>query len=268
MSRIKQTFARLQQQQRKALIPFITAGDPGPNWTLALMHQLVESGADLIELGVPFSDPMADGPAIQAATERALAAGMSLIGVLDIVRQFREVDQTTPIILMGYLNPVESMGYARFAAAAEAAGVDAVLTVDLPPEEADTLLPELKQHGIDTIFLLAPTTTDARIELVCSQSSGFVYYVSLKGVTGAGSLDVDEVRARIERIKARTSLPVGVGFGIRDAQSAAAVGRYADAVVVGSVLVNKVGELAATPEQIGPALQQILSSIRAGLDQL
>lgn len=266
MSRIQQTFARLQAQGRKALIPFITAGDPGRAWTVPLMHQLVEAGADLIELGIPFSDPMADGPAIQAATERALAAGMTLTGVLELVAEFRTTNTETPVILMGYLNPVEHMGYARFAAAAAAAGVDGVLTVDLPPEEADSLLPELKHHDLDSIFLLAPTTTPERIASVCRQSSGFVYYVSLKGVTGAANLDTAEVESRLALIRRHTSLPVGVGFGIRDAVSAAAVGKTADAVVVGSVLVNQIGALAATPERIGPALQQTLTGIRAGLD--
>lgn len=268
MSRIQQTFAQLQAKGRKALIPFITAGDPAPQWTVPLMHQLVEAGADLIELGVPFSDPMADGPAIQAASERALAAGMNLSLVLAQVAEFRQTNSQTPVVLMGYLNPLEHMGYAQFAKAAAEAGVDAVLTVDLPPEEADSLLPELKQQQIDSIFLLAPTTTPERIASVCQQSTGFVYYVSLKGVTGAAHLDVAAVEQRLALIRQHTSLPVGVGFGIRDAASAAAIGKTADAVVVGSVLVNQIGALAAKPEQIGPALAAILSQIRAGLDAL
>ncbi|MEK7839870.1 MAG: tryptophan synthase subunit alpha, partial [Pseudomonadota bacterium] len=216
MARIETTFARLKQQGRKALIPYITAGDPLPRITVPLLHALVKAGADIVELGVPFSDPMADGPVIQRATERALVHGVSLRDVLTMVREFRTTDRDTPIVLMGYLNPVEVMGYERFATEAARAGVDGVLLVDLPPEEAGEVTPVLRRHGLDQVFLLAPTSPVERIRRIAGVASGFIYYVSLRGVTGAAHLDIDEVRGRLQAIRGETRLPLGVGFGIND----------------------------------------------------
>lgn len=255
MSRIARTFSALNKQGHKALIPYITAGDPNLFACLALMRALVAGGADIIELGVPFSDPMADGPVIQRASERALAQGVRLKDVLELVRQYRFDDQNTPIVLMGYLNPIERMGYAAFADGAHAAGVDGVLVVDLPPEEGTELWKALAAKGIDAIFLLAPTSSEARIDATLKLASGYVYYVSLKGVTGAANIDIAEVAASVGRIKARTQLPIGVGFGIRDGATAAAIASFADAVVIGSRLVQVVengpaGEIAAELELI------------------
>ncbi len=266
MSRISGRFASLADAGRKALIPFITAGDPEPGITVSLMHAMVEAGADLIELGVPFSDPMAEGPVIQAACERALKHHVSLKDVLAMVREFRRTDADTPVILMGYLNPVEVMGYETFAAAASEAGADGLITVDIPPEEAEDYVAALKGHDLSPIFLIAPTSTRQRMETICAAAGGFVYYVSFKGVTGANRLDVEAVRAKVDEIRALTSLPVGVGFGIKDAQTAAAVGAVADAVIVGSAVVNRVAELAETPEKIAPALKEFLAGLRAALD--
>ncbi|MDX1595171.1 MAG: tryptophan synthase subunit alpha, partial [Gammaproteobacteria bacterium] len=240
MSRIEGRFDTLRAGGRKALIPFVTAGDPEPAATVPLLHALVEAGADLLELGVPFSDPMADGPVIQRASERALAHHVTLHGVLDMVAAFREKDADTPVILMGYLNPIEAFGYAAFAEAAGRAGVDGILTVDAPPEEAEELAGVLGEHGIDPIFLLAPTSDAERIARIGACARGFVYYVSVKGVTGAGGFDLDAIAAKLEKIRAATGLPLGVGFGISDAERAAAVARIADAVIVGSVLVRQI----------------------------
>jgi tryptophan synthase alpha chain len=259
-------FSALKDQGRQALIPFVTAGDPNPAMTLPLMHALVEAGADIIELGVPFSDPMADGPVIQRASERALAHHVSLHDVIDIVRQFRDSNQTTPVVLMGYLNPLEVMGYEAFAEAASAAGVDGVLTVDIPPEEAETFVPAVARHHIDPIFLLAPTSNRARIERITAAASGFVYYVSLKGVTGAGHLSLDSVRDKLEEIRACTTLPVGVGFGIKDAATAAAMAGIADAVVVGSALVSRIEANANQPEVAVGEVRQLLAEMRAAMD--
>ena len=214
MSRLAEMFTKCRAEGRRALIPFITAGDPLPAATVPLLHALVEGGADILELGVPFSDPMADGPVIQQAAERALKHHVSLRQVLDMVREFRKVNRTTPIVLMGYLNPVEAFGYAAFAKQAAAAGVDGVLTVDLPPEEGEGLLPALREARLAPIFLVAPTTTDRRMAWICEQAQGFVYYVSLKGVTGAASLDLEAVGERLTVVRGLTRLPVGVGFGI------------------------------------------------------
>jgi len=266
MSRIAERFASLQQQQRKALIPFITAGDPAPEITVDLLHGLVAAGADIIELGVPFSDPMADGPVIQRASERALAHRVRLRDVLAMVAAFRRDDTATPLVLMGYLNPVERFGYAAFAAAAAEAGVDGLLTVDLPPEEARELTTPLRAAAIDPIFLLSPTTGPERIAAICHEASGFVYYVSVKGITGSAALDTDEVAARVATIRERTALPVGVGFGIRDAASAAAVAAVADAVIVGSALVSRVEALAATPDRIVPELSAFIGELRQAID--
>jgi tryptophan synthase alpha chain len=266
MSRISQRFKQLEEKNRVALIPFVTAGDPAPEVTVPLMHAMVEAGADIIELGVPFSDPMADGPVIQRASERALEHGVSLRDVLGMVSQFREKDADTPVVLMGYLNPVEVMGYETFALAAQEAGVDGLLTVDLPPEEADELLAAIKPRDIDPIFLLAPTSSDERMQRICDAASGFVYYVSVKGITGASHLAIGEVAAKTAQIRKHTTLPVGVGFGINSAEKAQAVAQVGDAVIVGSVLVKRMEELSDRPEEIAPAIAQILSAMRQAIN--
>jgi len=266
MSRIAARFDALRSNGRKALIPYITAGDPQPDVTVPLMHALVEAGADLLELGVPFSDPMADGPVIQAACERALKHHVSLHQVLDMVGEFRRNDSDTPVILMGYLNPIEVMGYAAFTEAAQAAGVDGVLTVDLPPEEGCDLVAAMKAKQLDPIFLAAPTSSDERIQLMAKNGGGFLYYVSFKGVTGANRLDVESVQTKLDQIRRNTDLPVGVGFGIRDAASAAQVAAVADAVVVGSALVNRIAALADEPGRIAAEAPQVIVEMRAAMD--
>lgn len=242
MNRIDACFERLKAEGRAALVPYLTAGDPDAETTLELLHRMVEAGADILELGVPFSDPMADGPTIQLACERALEGGMSLRGALEIARRFRMTNTETPLVLMGYLNPVEAMGTAAFVAAAKEAGVDGVLSVDLAVEEADTLVPELDGAGIVPIFLVAPTTSDERIRKMGEAGQGYLYYVSLKGVTGSAQLDVASVSSRINAIKSLTGLPIAVGFGIRTPEHAAAIAEVADGVVVGSALVEIVAE--------------------------
>lgn len=264
MSRISASFARLQAQGRKALIPFITAGDPDPALSVPLMHALVEAGADIIELGVPFSDPMADGPTIQRASERALAKGVSLRGVLGMVSEFRQRDTQTPVVLMGYANPIEAMGVEAFARDARAAGVDGALVVDYPPEEAAGFAQTMRAEAIDPIFLLAPTSTPERIARVASLAGGYVYYVSLKGVTGSAALDVQAVAARIPEIRAVIGLPVGVGFGIRDAHTAGAVARAADAVIVGSRLIEEIEQ--ARPETVIARARALVGELRQGVD--
>ncbi|RJQ48412.1 MAG: tryptophan synthase subunit alpha [Gammaproteobacteria bacterium] len=266
MNRITQCFERLRAQGRKALIPFITAGDPNPELTVPLMHAMVQAGADVIELGVPFSDPMADGPVIQRASERALKFHVSLRQVLGMVRDFRAQDTRTPVVLMGYLNPVEVMGYEHFARAAQEAGVDGVLTVDMPPEEAAPLVAALRAHGIAPIFLLAPTSTAERIAKAGALAQGYLYYVSLKGVTGAATLDVADVGRKLKDIRALTPLPLGVGFGIKDAQAAARIAQLADAVIAGSALVQKIEQLADAPDKIIPEICTLLSQIRHAMD--
>lgn len=266
MSRIATRFSACRAQGRKALIPFITAGDPSRALTVALMHRLVASGADLIELGVPFSDPIADGPVIQRATERALAAGMSLRTVLDMVRDFRAEDATTPVVLMGYLNPIEAIGYSAFAEQAARAGVDGLLIVDVPPEEADDLAAALRAHGLDLVYLLAPNSDLGRIARIGALASGFVYYVSVKGVTGAGHLDLDAVAEQLARIRSQIDLPVGVGFGIKDADTATAVARIADAVIVGSAIVGRIEALAGQPEAILETVGEFVASLRQAID--
>ena len=266
MRRIAAVFSALRDQGRQALIPFVTAGDPAPETTLPLMHAMVEAGADIIELGVPFSDPMADGPVIQRASERALTHHVALHDVIDMVRRFRETDQTTPVVLMGYLNPIEVMGYDAFALAAAEAGVDGVLTVDIPPEEGSGLVAALQARMIDPIFLLAPTSNRARIERITAAASGFVYYVSLKGVTGAANLSLDSVRDKLAEIRSCTGLPVGVGFGIKDAQTAAAMSAFADAVVVGSALVSRIEQHLDDPSQAIEEIKRVLGGMRAAMD--
>ena len=264
MSRIQGRFEALAQAKRKALIPYITAGDPHPSLTVPLMRALVEAGADILELGVPFSDPMADGPVIQRSGERALKHGVGLKDVLQFVKQFREKDGATPIVLMGYANPIEAMGIDRFAAAAKAAGIDGVIVVDYPPEECVDFSALMKRNDIDPIFLLAPTSTKKRIDEVARSGSGYLYYVSLRGITGAGNLDFSEVTAKIPGIRAATRLPIGVGFGIRDAESARRIAASADAVVIGSRLIQEIEAGAA--EGAVARVKAFLQPIRQALD--
>lgn len=268
MSRIRGRFEGLKAQGRTALVPFVTAGDPQPSVTVGLMHAMVRAGADLIELGVPFSDPMADGPVIQRASERALKHRTSLRDVLAMVREFRIRDSSTPVILMGYLNPIEVMGYEVFARAARDAGVDGTLVVDVPPEESHDLADELRDAEIDLVYLLAPTSTEDRIRKIASAASGFVYYVSVKGVTGAGHLDVKAVDAKLADIRRIIDLPVGVGFGIKDADTAARVSGSADAVIVGSAIVGRIEALVRTPERIEEAVGGFLAELRAAIDSV
>ncbi|HMU90521.1 MAG: tryptophan synthase subunit alpha [Pseudomonadales bacterium] len=266
MSRITPRLAALKAQRRTALIPYLTAGDPDLGTTLALMHTAVAAGADILEIGVPFSDPCADGPVIQAASERALCQGVRLVDVLALVSQFRASDDETPVVLMGYLNPVEIFGYGRFADAAASAGVDGLILVDLPPEEAAQFEPLLAQAGIDLIYLVAPTTTPERARMIARHARGYLYYVSLKGVTGAGHLDVADVAARVTQLREFTTLPVAVGFGIKDGASAAAVARHADGVVVGSALVERIGRLGHAPAQASAAVAALIGELRQALD--
>jgi tryptophan synthase alpha chain len=265
MSRIQARFERLKGAGRKALIPFFTAGDPEPALTVPIMHALVRGGADIIELGVPFSDPMADGPTIQRSSERALKHGTSLRQILDFVAEFRTVDWDTPVVLMGYANPIEAMGEANFADRAQAVGVDGVLVVDNPPEESEQLVSMLDQRGIDTIFLLSPTTIDARLDRVAKLARGYLYYVSLKGVTGAATLDLAQLRTRIPHIRSHVSVPVGVGFGIRDAATARAVADCSDAVVIGSRLVEEIEQ--SKPGEVLDRVSGFMGEIRAALDR-
>jgi len=264
MSRIQAVFQRLAAEGKKALIPFVTAGDPDPALTVPLMHALVKAGADAIELGVPFSDPMADGPVIQRASERALVHGVGLDRVLKFVGDFRVQDKLTPVVLMGYANPIEALGAERFASEAGRAGVDGVLVVDYPPEECEAFSQLVRSQGIDLIFLLAPTSSDARIAKVARLASGYIYYVSLKGVTGSASLDLAEVAQRIPHIRQKTSLPVGVGFGIRDAATARAVARFSDAVVIGSAIIQLMEE-APAGERVSRAAA-FVRGVREALD--
>ena len=264
MSRIQGRFEALAKAKRKALIPYITAGDPHPSLTVPLMRALVESGADILELGVPFSDPMADGPVIQRSGERALKHGVGLKDVLSLVTQFRDQDKTTPIVLMGYANPIEAMGAEKFAAAAKAAGVDGVLVVDYPPEECIEFAALMKRNDVDSIFLLAPTSTDKRIDEVARNGSGYLYYVSLRGVTGAANIDLSDVAAHIPKIRAATKLPIGVGFGIRDAESARRVAQSADAVVIGSRIIQEIE--AGSADSAVARVKAFLKPIRQALD--
>lgn len=266
MSRITACFAKLADTNRQALIPFVTAGDPEPGITVELMHAMVTAGADIIELGVPFSDPMADGPVIQRASERALAHNVSLHDVLAMVKRFRETNSDTPVVLMGYLNPVEAMGYQAFAENAANAGVDGVLTVDLPPEEAKHLVTELKSKNVDPIFLLAPTSNAARIARIDALAEGFIYYVSLKGVTGAANLDIDSVKTKLAEIRDVSQLPLGVGFGVREPADAANLASIADAVIVGSTLVKIVEANATEPAKIPSIIGETLSQFRNAMD--
>jgi tryptophan synthase alpha chain len=267
VSRIDAKFKELNDTGRKALIPFITAGDPAPDFTVPCMHAMVAAGADIIELGIPFSDPMADGPVIQRASERALAHKMSLRKTLTLVEAFRLDDDVTPVVLMGYLNPIESLGYREFVDRARAVGVDGVLTVDMPPEESADLLPMLREAGIAPIFLLAPNSNDDRIRRMSEAGSGYLYYVSLKGVTGASNLDLTDVEKHIKAIKSISRLPVGVGFGVKDAEMAHAIARFSDAVVVGSALVGQIEAFAGQPERAQAEIVRVIRAMRDAMDR-
>lgn len=265
MTRIATRFAQLKSAGRKALVPFLTAGDPSKEATVPVMHALVEAGADVIELGVPFSDPMADGPTIQRSSERALARGAGLSFVLDAVREFRTTDARTPVVLMGYLNPIEIRGDARFAEEAAAAGVDGALLVDLPPEEADDLRAAMAPHGLSLILLASPTTPDARLDRLCRDAEGYLYYVSYAGVTGADRLDTGDAGEHLATIRARAGVPVVAGFGIKDAASAATMARAAEGVVVGSALVSALADATDVADACARA-RAFLAPLRAALD--
>ena len=263
-SRIANTFARLAGEKRKALIPFVTAGDPFPQITVPLMHAMVDAGADIIELGVPFSDPMADGPVIQRSSERALKFGVGLNDVLSYVSDFRKTNKTTPVVLMGYANPIERMGVKVFAERASSAGMDGVLVVDYPPEESHEFVQAMDASGIDVIYLLSPTSSLDRIKLVSAAARGYIYYVSLKGVSGAANIDTSEVESMIAKIKSQTNLPVGVGFGIRDGETAKRIAGFADAVVIGSRIIQEIE--ASTPETAVEKVRLLLKNIRETMD--
>jgi tryptophan synthase alpha chain len=266
VSRLTAKFAALKAARRTALIPFITAGDPDPDFTLLALRALVEAGADIIEIGVPFSDPMADGPVIQRASERALEHKMSLRRTLDLVKKFREGDTDTPVVIMGYLNPIEAMGYAAFIEKAATAGVDGVLTVDMPPEESAELLGLLKNAGIDPIFLLAPNSSEQRIRKMGQLGHGYLYYVALKGVTGAGHLDLNDVEHKLAEIRSLTTLPLAVGFGVKNATTAAALGHFAEAVVVGSALVSRIEAAGGDTAKALADISELIGSMRSALD--
>jgi tryptophan synthase alpha chain len=263
MSRIQTVFSVLKASNKKALIPYITAGDPHPKHTVNILHALVASGADMIEVGIPFSDPMADGPVIQRASERALKHKVGLKNVLEMVQEFRTKDTKTPI-LMGYANPIEAMGQQAFIHAAAAAGVDGVLTVDYPPEECKDFIAGLLVAGMDSIFLLSPTSDAKRVDLIVHQASGFLYYVSLKGVTGAANMDVEEVKGRVAEIRTKTTLPIGVGFGVKDAATAKKVAAFADAVVVGSRMVTTIEE--SNEDNLIANISALMRELRTAID--
>ncbi len=266
MNRIERRFAACREHGRKALIPYITGGDPQPDATVPLLQTLVEGGADILEIGIPFSDPMADGQVIQAACERALVHHVNIRRILEMVREFRTDDVHTPVVLMGYLNPIEQMGYAAFAQEAVAAGVDGILCVDLPPEESQFFVEMLQENQLDPIWLIAPTTQAERIRRICEVARGFVYYVSLKGVTGADSLSVSDVAVHVANIRAATRLPVGVGFGIRDAAAAGRIAGVADAVVVGSALVAQIEAHQSEPEVMYAVVREFIADMRRAMD--
>ena len=266
MSRLAAKFEALAKTGRKALIPFVTAGDPRPDFTVPLMHAMVKAGVDIIELGVPFSDPMADGPVIQRASERALTHKMSLKRTLEIASEFRKTDQETPLVVMGYLNPIEAMGYEDFANAAQRADIDGVLTVDLPPEEGIECSTLLKARGIDPIFLLAPNSSEERVNKMDAAGSGYIYYVSLKGVTGAGHLNPVDVENKLQQIRANTKLPIAIGFGVKDAASAKTIANIGDGVVIGSALISKIEDNIDNLDQASNEIIELLISIRQAMD--
>lgn len=265
MNRISKTFALLKTKNKKALIPFITAGDPNPSMTVPIMHQLVQAGADILELGVPFSDPMADGPTIQRSSERALKHHVKLSDVLMMVGEFRKTNIETPVVLMGYANPIEAMGYANFGNQAQQCGVDGVLTVDYPPEECEEWVKCLANHAIDAIFLLSPTTTPERVKKVAELAQGYIYYVSLKGVTGAAHLDLDNVREMLTQLRLSISIPIGVGFGIRDGATAKAISELADAIVVGSRIIEEIE--CSSNEVLLENVGRISTLLRSAMDE-
>ncbi|HJV00170.1 MAG TPA: tryptophan synthase subunit alpha [Burkholderiaceae bacterium] len=264
MSRIAPTFAALKADKKTALVTFITAGDPAPELTVPLMHALVAGGADILELGVPFSDPMAEGPVIQRACERALANGVGIHDVFGYVREFRKTNQSTPVVLMGYANPIERIGADAFIAASKESGADGAIVVDYPPEECEAFAAAMRANDLDLIFLLAPTSTEERIAQVAKVGGGFSYYVSLKGVTGAGNIDTAEVAERLTAIRQHVKLPIGVGFGIRDGATARAVAEVADAVVIGSRIIQEIENNAQ--DAVVPAVQAFVARIRTALD--
>lgn len=269
MSRLGPLFERLKTEGRRAVIPYLVAGDPNEDLTVPLMHALVEAGADVIEVGVPFSDPMSEGPTIQKGHERALEGGTSLKSTLALVAQFRQTNTTTPLVLMGYANPLERQGYAFVADACADAGIDGLITVDLPPEEVSAMNTELRRRELDNIFLISPTTSDERVATITEQASGFIYYVALKGVTGAGHLDTVAVEAHLSLIRGHTDLPVAVGFGIKDAETAATVAGCADAVVVGSAMVDCIAAEYASNGNSATAIEKatsLISTIRTGVN--
>ncbi len=266
MSRIDTCFSKAESDHRKLLITYLMSGDPSIEDSLALMHAMVAAGADIIELGMPFSDPQADGPVVQAASQRVLEAGVRLPQVFQLARSFRERDSLTPLVLMGYANPIEIAGYEAFSEQAAEAGIDGVITVDMPPEEAGSLCEAFAKRKIDPIFLLSPTTPDSRVQTVCEKGGGFIYYVSLKGVTGSSKLDAAEVADKVARIKNLSDLPVGVGFGISDAESAGNISRVADAVIVGSALVKRIEEYGRNPERMIEKVTELVSGMRSAID--
>lgn len=268
MSRIATRMAEIAARGRKALIPYVVAGDPTPEMTVEIMHALVAAGSDVLELGMPFSDPFADGPVNQRGAERAIAAGMTLRRVLEAVAEFRVKDQETPVVLMGYLNPLIAMGESQFCHAAQSAGVDGLLIVDMPPEEEQSFVLEARACGLDLIYLAAPTTTDARMAVIGQATSGYLYYVSLKGVTGSSQLNTDEVSTKIASMRALVDVPICVGFGIRTPEQAAAISRLADGVIVGSVLVQAVEDCQHQPDRVPAALTAILAPMRAAMDRM
>ena len=263
MSKIQTTFLRLKSENKKALIPFITAGDPHPDMTVQMLHTLVESGADMIEVGIPFSDPMADGPVIQRASERALANNTGITKTIQLVKEFRKKDNNTPIILMGYANPIEAIGIEYFVDLIKAADVDGVITVDYPPEESRDFVALLRKQDIDSIFLLSPTTEDNRIKLITEQATGFLYYVSLKGVTGSANIDINEVSERVNNIKKYSNLPIAVGFGVRDAETAKKVALISDAVVIGSRIISEVEN--SNQEDLLDNIRSLVSKIKKAI---
>jgi len=263
MSKIKTTFLRLKSENKKALIPFITAGDPHPDMTVKMLHALVDSGADMTEVGIPFSDPMADGPVIQRASERALANNVGIKKTIQLVKEFRKKDTNTPIILMGYVNPIEAIGIEHFVGLIKDADVDGVITVDYPPEESKAFVALLKKQDIDSIFLLSPTTENSRIKLITEQATGFLYYVSLKGVTGSANIDINQVSERVNNIKKYSDLPIAVGFGVRDAETSKQVALISDAVVIGSRIINEVEN--STQEDLLGRIRGLLSEIKSAI---
>lgn len=266
MARLSQTLLDLSSNKKKALVAYIVAGDPTPETTVPLMHTLVEGGVDVIELGMPFSDPEAEGPVIQLAHERALAHKVTLRDTLAMASEFRQTDQKTPIVLMGYLNPIEYIGYEQFAKEAQEAGINGTIIVNLPPEEAGDMTRVLENHDIEPVYLLAPTTTDERAEIVCRASRGFVYYVSLKGTTGASNLDIADVSEKMARFRKISSLPIMVGFGVKDGASAKAVAEVADGAVVGSAIVQRMEQHRDDPEALQHSVKAFVSELRAAID--